>query len=210
MNMSNPTIFVIDDDVPLLNALARLLVANGFETRTFSSPHTFLEAHDPEIPGCAVVDMSMPGLNGLELQAALQGSDGLTRPIIFITGRGDIPTTVRAMKGGAVDFLTKPINETALLDAVTTAIEQDNSSRIDRMERSDVANRYLLLTEREREVLSHVVAGRLNKQIAADLGIAEKTIKLHRGRVMSKMKVRSLAELVRLSSQLGLHLPPGR
>ncbi|SFU22646.1 response regulator [Mesorhizobium sp. YR577] len=210
MSMPKPTVFVIDDDVSVLTALARLLAARGYETRTFSSPSAFLEAHDPDFPGCAIVDVAMPGLNGLELQAALKGSDGAARPIIFVTGRGDISTSVRAMKGGAIDFLTKPIDETTLLDVVAAAIEQDRSSRADWMERTDLMGRYSLLTMREREVLSHVVAGRLNKQIAADLGIAEKTIKLHRGRVMSKMKVRSLAELVRLSNRLGLDLPLGR
>ncbi|WP_246683259.1 response regulator [Mesorhizobium sp. B2-1-3A] len=201
---------MVDDDPSVLIALARLLTVKGYEVRTFSSPGAFLEAHDPDIPGCAVVDVSMPGLNGLELQAALKGSDDIARPVIFVSGQGDVPTSVRAMKEGAVDFLTKPIDETALINAVEAAIGKDTDLRRDRIGFTEVLKHYASLTSREREVLSHVVAGRLNKQIAADLGVAEKTVKLHRGRMMSKMGVRSLAELVRISERLGLDLPPGR
>ncbi|WP_244735392.1 response regulator transcription factor [Mesorhizobium sp. 113-3-9] len=201
---------MVDDDPSVLIALARLLTVKGYEVHTFSSPGAFLEAHDPDIPGCAVVDVSMPGLNGLELQAALKGSDDIARPVIFVSGQGDVPTSVRAMKEGAVDFLTKPIDETALINAVEAAIGKDTDLRRDRIGFTEVLKHYASLTSREREVLSHVVAGRLNKQIAADLGVAEKTVKLHRGRMMSKMGVRSLAELVRISERLGLDLPPGR
>ncbi|MFC5755649.1 response regulator transcription factor [Rhizobium sp. GCM10022189] len=200
----NPIVFLIDDDPSILSALSRLLAVRGFETRAFSSPTEFLAAHDPDVPGCAVVDVSMPGLNGLDLQIALKDSEGRSRPVVFITGRGDIPTSVRAMKEGAVDFLTKPIDEDALFTAISSAIGKDLSSRNARLELDDATSRYRLLTAREREVLSYVIAGLLNKQIAADIGIAEKTVKLHRGRVMAKMKVRSLAELVRLADRLGL------
>lgn len=210
MIVPNAVVFVVDDDPSVLKALSRLLAAHGYEVRAASSPVDFLGDHDSDVPGCAIVDVSMPELNGLELQAAMKASGETTRPIIFITGSSDIPTSVRAMKEGAVDFLTKPIDEAALLAAVASAIERDIAFRESRVEMIEVMKRFGLLTSREREVLSHVAAGRLNKQIAADLGIAEKTIKLHRGRMMSKMKVRSLAELVRLSDRLGLALPPGR
>lgn len=198
------TVYVVDDDPSVLAALTRLLATEGYEVRPYSSPAGFLAAHDPNTPGCAVFDVSMPALNGLELQGALKSAAGTVRPVIFITGHGDIPTSVRAMKEGAVDFLTKPIDEVALINAIETAIERDRSERQSQQEHDRFMACYRALTSREREVLSHVVAGRLNKQIAADLGVAEKTIKLHRGRVMSKMKVRSVADLVRISSRLGL------
>ncbi len=190
----------------------RLLTAAGFEARAFPSPAAFFEVHDPVAPGCLVLDVALPGLDGLQLQQALAVS-GCARPIVFITGRGDIPTSVRAMKGGAVDFLTKPVNDKDLLAAVRHAIEIDRLAREAQVEMDALRQRLARLTPREREVLGHVVAGRLNKQIAADLGTVEKTIKVHRARIMEKMAARSLAELVRIADRLGIgagrpRLPP--
>jgi FixJ family two-component response regulator len=201
---------VVDDDQSVLRALSRLLTAKGYIVRTFSSALEFLATHDFDVPGCAVVDVSLPGLNGLELQAALKDPGGIARPIIFISGLGDVPTSVRAMKEGAVDFLTKPIDENSLFQAIGAAVEQDCADRRSRRKLDDALADYRSLTLREREVLAHVAAGRLNKQIAGDLGISEKTIKLHRGRMMAKMKARSVAELVRLADRLQLELPQGR
>jgi FixJ family two-component response regulator len=194
---------VVDDDPSVLRALTRLFLAAGLEARGFPSPAAFLEVHDPATPGCLVLDVALPGIDGLEVQKALSASD-CARPIVFITGRGDIPTTVRAMKGGAVDFLTKPVNDSELLAAVRNAIEIDRLARRTQVEMDAVRQRLASLTPREREVLPHVVAGRLNKQIAADLGTVEKTIKVHRARIMEKMAVRSLADLVRVAERLGV------
>ena len=189
----------------MLRALTRLLSSAGLEARGFPSPAAFLDAHDPATPGCLVLDVALPGLDGLEVQKALSVSD-CARPIVFITGRGDIPTTVRAMRGGAVDFLTKPVNDRDLLAAVRNAIEIDRVARLAQVEMDAMRQRLASLTPREREVLVHVVAGRLNKQIAADLGTVEKTIKVHRARIMEKMAVRSLADLVRVAERLGVSL----
>jgi FixJ family two-component response regulator len=194
---------VVDDDPSVLRALTRLFAAAGLEARGFPSPAAFLQAHDPTTPGCLVLDLALPGLDGLELQQALTVSD-CARPIVFITGRGDIPTSVRAMKGGAVDFLTKPVNDKDLLAAVRNALEIDRLARETQVEMEALRERLASLTPREREVLGQVVAGRLNKQIAADLGTVEKTIKVHRGRIMEKMAVRSLADLVRIAERLGI------
>jgi len=196
---------VVDDDASVLRALTQLSSAAGLEARGFPSPAAFLQAHDPATPGCLVLDVALPGRDGLDLQQALSASD-CARPIVFITGRGDIPTTVRAMKGGAIDFLTKPVNDSDLLAAVRNAIEIDRVAREAQVEMGALKQRLASLTPREREVLAHVVAGRLNKQIAADLGTVEKTIKVHRARIMEKMAVRSLADLVRVAERLGL--PP--
>jgi FixJ family two-component response regulator len=194
-------VFVIDDDPSVLRALTRLLTAAGFPARAFASPAGFLEQHDPAAPGCLVLDVALPGLDGLQLQQALTVS-GCARPIVFITGRGDIPTSVRAMKAGAVDFLTKPVNDEDLLAAVRNAVEMDRLARAARAELDAFKLRLATLTPREREVLAHVVAGRLNKQIAADLGTVEKTIKVHRARVMHKLEVDSVAALVWLLARL--------
>jgi FixJ family two-component response regulator len=198
-----PTVFVIDDDPSVLRALTRLLTAAGFPARAFASPAAFLEQHDPATPGCLVLDLALPGLDGLQLQQALTAS-GCARPIVFITGRGDIPTSVRAMKAGAVDFLTKPVDDEDLLAAVRNAVEMDRLARAAQAELDAFKQRLATLTPREREVLAHVVAGRLNKQIAADLGTVEKTIKVHRARVMEKMAAPSLAGLVRIAERLGI------
>jgi FixJ family two-component response regulator len=202
-------VFVVDDDPSVLRALTRLLGAAGLEARGFASPTAFLEQHDPATPGCLVLDLALPGLDGLQLQQALTAS-GRARPIVFITGRGDIPTSVRAMKSGAVDFLTKPIRDEDLLAAVRDAIEMDRRARTAQIELDALGRRLASLTPREREVLAHVVAGHLNKQIAADLGTVEKTIKVHRARIMEKMAARSLADLVRIAERLGIPPPAAR
>jgi len=202
MNDISPIVFVVDDDRDVLKSLARVLRSAGLAVTTFSSPSDFLEQHDPRVAGCLVLDVAMPGLNGLELQQALTAK-GSAIPIIFLTGRGDIPMSVQAMKGGAVDFLTKPIHDEDLLKAVHIALEKDRIERLSRAELDEIQERLATLTPREREVLTHVVSGQLNKQIANDLGTVEKTIKVHRARVMEKMKVNSVAELVRLTERLG-------
>jgi FixJ family two-component response regulator len=197
------TVSIVDDDANVLKALGRLLRAKGYECRTFSSPSEFLAQHDPATVGCAVLDLSMPDLSGIELQQVL-AKDAAHFPVIFVTGKGDIPTSVRAMRAGAVDFLTKPVSANDLVAAVVRAREQAETGYRTSSELDTIKARIARLTPREREVLAHVVAGRLNKQIAGDLGTVEKTIKVHRGRVMEKMGVRSVAELVRLAERAGV------
>jgi FixJ family two-component response regulator len=197
------TIFLVDDDAGVLKALSRLLRARGYEVQPFTFPQAFLAGHDTSIPGCAVFDVSMPGLDGLQLQQALTAR-GSQRPVIFLTGKGDIPTSVRAMRAGAIDFLTKPINHADLLAAIARAEKEDAAARQANAERNSINARFAILTPREREVMTHVIAGRLNKQIAGDLGTVEKTIKVHRGRIMEKLGVRSVADLVRLAEKAGI------
>jgi len=208
MTEPSTTVFLVDDDPGVLKALTRLLRAAGHEVRAFTSPQEFLARHDPSVPGCAVFDVAMPGVDGLQLQAALSAG-GIDRPLIFITGVGDIPTSVRAMKSGAVDFLTKLVNDRELLDAIGRAAESDAAARRSQMEVAAIRGRLAKLTPREREVLTHVVAGRLNKQIAYDLGTVEKTIKVHRGRMMAKLGVRTVADLVRLAELAGIRVQRG-
>jgi len=196
------TVFIVDDDPNVLRALSRLLRAEGLEARPYQSPQLFLKEHDPTIPGCLVLDMAMPGMSGLDLQQALSLPDW-QRPIVFLSGRGDVPSTVKAMKAGAVDFLTKPVNGKDLLAAVGRANAQDLQARRERTELLAILRKLATLTPRERQVMDHVVAGELNKQIAAELGTVEKTIKVHRARVMFKMGARSVAELVRLTERVG-------
>ena len=194
----------MDDDTGVLKALTRVLNGKGYEVLAFSSPTEFLAQHDPSIPGCAIFDVSMPGLDGLELQAALKAG-GVERPVIFITGVGDIPATVRAMKAGAIDFLTKPVRSQELLAAVGLALEQEARTLALRNELASINDRLAKLTPREREVLDfNVIAGRLNKQIAGDLGTVEKTIKLHRSRMMHKIGVRTVADLVWIAERAGI------
>ena len=196
-----PCVRVVDDDASVLKSVDRLLRSAGFAVRTFPSPQAFLQQHDGAAPGCLVLDLAMPGLDGLQLQSALARS-GDPCPVIFITGNGDIPSSVRAMKAGAVDFLTKPFDQGQLLAAVRAAIEMDRIARAERAERSSVDLRLAVLTPREHQVMAHVVAGHLNKRIAADLGISEKTVKVHRARVMDKMGAGSVAELVTMVSSV--------
>ena len=202
MSGSAFTVFLVDDDAGVLKALSRVLRARGYEVRPYASPQAFLADHDPAAPGCAVLDVAMPGLDGLALQQALTAEE-THRPVIFITGRGDIPTSVRAMKAGAIDFLTKPVSDTALVEAIARARAQDAKAREARFELDAITAKLARLTPREREVLSHVVAGKLNKQIAGDLGTVEKTIKVHRSRMMEKLGVRTVADLVRLAEKAG-------
>ncbi len=197
------TTFLVDDDPAVLRSITRLLKAAGYRTKSFSSPQKFLSTHDPAIPGCAIIDLVMSEFDGLHVQQALIES-GSERPIIFLTGRADVSSSVKAMKAGAVDFLTKPVKREALFSALTNAAERDARSRQKRNESSSIGERLATLTQREREVLEHVIAGRLNKQIAASLGTVEKTIKVHRGRMMAKLAVRCVADLVRLADKAGV------
>ena len=208
MNDAGFTTFLVDDDPAVLKSITRLLKAGGYKTKSFSSPQKFLSAHDPSVPGCAIIDLVMAELDGLRVQEALLKS-GSERPIIFLTGRGDVGSSVKAMKAGAVDFLTKPVKRDALFSAVVHAERLDADARRKRQERKSVGDRLDTLTNREREVLAHVIAGRLNKQIAATLGTVEKTIKVHRGRMMAKLGVRTVADLVRLAERAGIAPAPG-
>ena len=192
------TVHLVDDDPGVLKALSRLLRAKGYEVKPYSSPQVFLEEHDVTVPGCAVLDVSMPGLDGLELQRALTASAGSHRPVVFITGKGDIPTSVRAMKAGALDFLTKPVKDKDLFEAISRAEARDAESRRLHSELESIQAKIKTLTPREREVLTQVVAGLPNKQIARNLGRAEKTVKIHRKRVRTKLGVRTVADLVRM------------
>jgi FixJ family two-component response regulator len=197
------TVFIVDDDVSVLKALSRRLRLKGYDTRTYASSQQFLTEHDATMAGCAILDVAMPGLDGLELQRELTA--GVShRPIIFITGRGSIPMSVRAMRAGAIDFLTKPVGNKDLLAAIVRAEQRETEFRRLQADLAAVHARIATLTPREREVLTHVVAGRLNKQIAFDLGTVEKTVKFHRGAMMRKLGVRTVADLVRLAEKAGI------
>jgi FixJ family two-component response regulator len=203
MSETTQIVHVVDDDASFLTAISRLLRANGFSVKTYSSAHEFLAQHDADTPGCVLADLQMPQMNGFDLQSALaQTSNPL--PILFLTGHGDIPSTVRAMRDGAEDFLEKRAPKKKLLDAVLRALARDSREREARAQQSDLRARFITLTEREREVLSHVVQGQLNKQIAGDLGIHERTVKLHRTAITTKLKVQSVAELTRLTEEAGI------
>jgi FixJ family two-component response regulator len=207
MNGITSTVFIVDDAREVRMGLSRLLAGAGYRVRAFESAACFLEEHDGEAPGCLLLDVCMPGLSGLELQHSLVGSPD-ARPIVFLTGRGDIQTSVHAMKEGAVDFLTKPVDEQRLFAAVDQALKRDAEQRLERAIRDTIQRRLAMLTPRERQVMAHVIRGRLNKQIAADLGTGEKTVKVHRARVMSKMVARSVAELVQLAARAGVGIEP--
>ncbi|MCX7288169.1 MAG: response regulator [Rhodobacterales bacterium] len=194
-------VWLVDDDAAILRGLERLLNAEGFVTRCFQDAATFLDAHDPALAGCAVIDLGLRESSGLALQDRL-AKDGGGRPVIFLTGQSSIPTAVQAMRAGAVDYLTKPVEADTLLAAIRSALELDHARRRQLSAERDVRALLASLTPRESEVLQEIVSGRLNKQIAHRLGAAEKTIKVHRGRVMQKMGVRSVAELVTLMSRL--------
>src|SRR5216110_3453597 len=200
---ASPTVFVVDDDAAVRKAVSRLLRSAGIAVAVFASPREFLAQYDPDMPGCLVLDLAMPDINGLQLQTTL-GKKGCTLPIIFLTGHGDVSKSVQAMKQGAFDFFSKLVKEKDLLPAVRAAIERNAVARREQAKLSEICARLDILTPREREVLEHVVAGKLNKQIAGDLGITEATVKMHRARVMAKMKVQSVAELARLAEQCGI------
>jgi FixJ family two-component response regulator len=203
----NATIYVVDDDASMRNALARLLSAKGYEVRAFGSAWEFMAAARAEPPGCLLLDVSMPGPSGLDLHETLSRSESAL-PVIFLTGHGDIPMTVRAMRDGAVDFLTKPVDRELLFASIERALAIGGERQAAADHRQLLRDRYETLTARERAVFSRVSDGRLNKQIAAELGISERTIKAHRAQVMEKMRVESVAELVRAADVLK-PLPPG-
>jgi len=199
---SDPTVFVVDDDEAVRKAVSRLLRSAGIAVAVFASPREFLAQYNPATPGCLVLDMAMPDFNGLQLQTALTGK-GCILPIIFFTGHGDVSKSVQAMKQGAFDFLSKPVKDKDLLTAVRAAIERDTVVRREQAKLSEIRARLDTLTSREREVLEHVVSGKLNKQIAEDMGITKATVKMHRAHVMAKMQVQSVAELTRLTERCG-------
>ena len=196
-------VFVVDDDELVRRAVTRLLKLDGYRVESYPSPQAILEAGTADSAACLVLDLRMPGLNGLELVEELRNR-GVSTPVVFVTGHADVPTSVQAMKAGAVEFLEKPFDDKILLKAVQEAVERDRTERLDREGLAEIESRAETLTSREREVMALVVQGLLNKQIAGQLGIAEKTVKVHRGRVMEKMEAGSLAELVRLAGRLGI------
>jgi len=198
-----PVVHIVDNDVVVARATTRLLASEGFATRACTNGLDFLAQLDADVPGCVVLDLSMPGCDGLELQRRLLDR-GVTLPVVFVTGHGDVPSSVRAMRDGALDFLLKPVDADALIDAVRRGIERDRDNRARRSERNAIDARLARLTPREREVLPHLLTGRLNKQIASDLGIVEKTVKVHRARILHKCGVGSLAELVRIAALAGI------
>lgn len=198
-----PLVYVVDDDESICRSLVRLLRSVGLAAETFRSAKAFLEHPGDDRPACLILDMRLPGASGLDLQESLRQA-GRELPIVFLTGHGDVPTSVRAMKGGAVDFLQKPFIDQDLLDCVQRALDLSRAQRTERAERTELQRRLDTLTPREREVMLEVITGKLNKQIAGDLRIAEKTIKVHRGRVMQKMRANSVADLVRMVEKLGL------
>ncbi len=199
----NAVIAIVDDDLSLRRSLQRLIRSAGWNAESFASAQEFLARPGAEAPSCLVLDLQMPGLSGLDLQKRM-AEIGLEIPIVFLTGHGDIPASVQAMKAGAVEFLTKPFDEEDLFQAIQEAIERDRRTRQQRAEKRELKNRYASLTAREQEIMEQVILGKLNKQIAAELRITEFTVKFHRGHIMRKMQADSLADLVRMAGNLGM------
>ena len=197
--MSAATVFVVDDDQAVRDSLRQLLQAVGLRVQTYASAQDFLSAYRPDTPGCLVLDIRMPGMGGLDLQSQLV-QQGVRLPIIFLTGHGDVPAAVQALKAGAMDFLQKPVNSQSLLDLVQQAVRRDGEARAQSAEKSEIVRRLATLTPREREVLDRMVAGKANKVIAVELAISERTVEFHRGKIMKKMCARSLAELVNMAN----------
>jgi len=203
MGEAESIVFIIDDDPLYRTSSERLVRSVGFSVQSFESARDFLSSRRPNVPSCLILDVRLPGLSGLDLQRVLTEA-GIHIPIIFVTGHGDIPMSVQAMKAGAVEFLTKPFRDQALLDAIRQAIGRDQAARRQHARNADLRRRYGSLKPREREVFKCVVSGMLNKQIADELGATERTVKFHRGNIMRKMQVKSLAELVRMADVLGI------
>jgi FixJ family two-component response regulator len=209
MNEPKASVYVIDDDMSVRAAVKRLIESTGLHVHTFATATEFLRSQRPDVPGCLILDVCLPGLSGLDLQQELSAG-GLHLPVTFLTGHGDIPMTVQAMKAGAVEFLTKPFRNQDLLQAVAQAVEQDRRARQQRAELAQLRERYHRLTVREREVLDLVVSGLLNKQIARELGTSEVTVKVHRSQMMQKMEAESLVDLVRMAEKLTIGSPSAK
>jgi len=203
MNLRQTIVHVVDDDVSFLTAISRLLRAGRYTVQTFTSAADFLKQLDSETPGCVVADLRMPGQSGFDLQSCLTKAENPV-PIIFLTGHGDIPTSVRAMRDGAVDFLTKPVKKSDLFEAIERALARNREENERRSRRREQQNRFDVLTPREQEVMRHVIGGKLNKQIAFDLCTSERTVKAHRASIMDKLGVKSVAEMVRFAEELGI------
>lgn len=208
MTTGDHVVFIVDDDERIREALGELLESHGMRAIAFGSAGEYVNAEKPDVPACLILDIELPDINGLELQRQI--AEGDHPPIVFITGHGDIPSSVRAIKHGAIDFLTKPFSDQDLMEAVHTAISEDREKRSERTELSQLRQRYLELTPREREVLPLVVSGLLNKQAASELGISEVTLQVHRRNVMQKMAAASLADLVRIAERLGIPITHSR
>jgi two-component system response regulator FixJ len=208
MDTTKSTVHIVDDDAPFLAAISRLLRASGFAVKTFSSANDFLAQRDADAPGCVLADLKMSGMNGFDLQLALAQTRN-PLPILFLTGHGDIPSTVRAMRGGAEDFLEKRAPKEKVVDAVKRSLVRDTRERESRARQSDLRSRFDILSKRQREVLAQVVQGKLNKQIADDLGIHERTVKLHRTSITTKLGIQSVAELTKASIEAGVFAARG-
>jgi len=207
MSAPSATVFAVDDDTSVLKGLSRLLRSAGFKAEVFASAQAFLDAYRPDVTGCVILDLAMPGLDGMQVQQCLIDKGGAL-PIIFLTGHGDVPACARAMKQGAADFLTKPIDDERLLAAVEQATERCRMAQQERLEVATIGERLGTLTRRERQVLRHLLSGKLNKQIAAAIGTVEKTVKVHRARLMHKMQASTLAALVRMADRAGVSTDP--